>query len=365
MIKFANLQKQNKKYEQALEEACQRVIRSGWYIRGDEVAHFQKEFAEFTGAKYCLGVANGLDALTISLRTWMELGVVNPRDEVIVPANTYIATILAITENDLQPILVEPDLDTFNLAAENIISACTNKTKIILPVHLYGRVAPMDKIKSICQTNNMRILEDCAQAHGARLNGKRVGNWGDAAAFSFYPGKNLGALGDAGAITTSDTEFYAVASEIANYGSKIKYKNERQGVNSRLDEIQAAMLRVKLKFLEEETNIRIKIAKRYCEEINNDKFSLPKFATKHQHVWHLYTILTNDRVRLQKYLKANGIETMIHYPIPPHHQAAFDEFKNLSLAITEDIHRRTLSIPLNPTLSESEIDKIIKVLNKY
>ncbi|MEG1523367.1 MAG: DegT/DnrJ/EryC1/StrS family aminotransferase, partial [Bacteroidales bacterium] len=279
---------------------------------------------------HAIGVANGLDALTLTLKAWLELGRVRPNDEVIVPANTYIASILAISEAGLKPILVEPNESSYNLSIENIKSQITPKTRIILPVHLYGLISPMDEIMSFSRDNNFLVLEDSAQAHGASINSKKAGSWGDAAGFSFYPGKNLGALGDAGAITTNDTELAETVSYLRNYGSRVKYKHEFKGVNSRLDEIQAAFLNVKLKYLDEDTRIRRSIANRYINEINNELIILPKITYEEYHVWHLFVIRVKNRDALQRYLSHNNIQTVIHYPTPPHRQQAYKEFKGLS-----------------------------------
>ncbi|EHB0465229.1 DegT/DnrJ/EryC1/StrS family aminotransferase, partial [Escherichia coli] len=292
MVDFLNLKKINKRQKQDLLEAVERVIDSGWYIMGSELDSFEQEFAIFCQVKYCLGVANGLDALTLVLRAWKEMGKIKDGDEVIVQANTYIASVLAITENNLIPVLVEPDNKSFNLSVENICNAISDKTKVILPVHLYGQISPMKDIMRIARERGLLVLEDCAQAHGAQIEGKRAGSWGDAAGFSFYPGKNLGALGDAGAITTDDEELYKVIKALRNYGSEEKYLNLYKGVNSRLDEIQAAMLRVKLKILNEDIKLRQCIAQRYLKEIKNSFFELPHVENMENHVWHLFVLKT-------------------------------------------------------------------------
>src|SRR5690554_3979049 len=320
MISFLDLKAVNAQHRSELIEACSRVIDSGWYIMGQELKAFEQEFASYCGAKYAIGVANGLDALTLVFRAWKELGRLKEDDEVIVPANTYIASILAITENRLKPILVEPDEHTFNLSPENVRAAITPKTKAILPVHLYGLISPMPELRQIATEHNLLILEDCAQAHGASIDGVKAGNWGDAAGFSFYPGKNLGALGDGGAITTNDNELAEILFALRNYGSHEKYKNLYQGVNSRLDEIQAALLRVKLKYLDEQTSARRSIAKRYLAGITNEKIHLPTVENLDQHVFHLFVIKTPNREKLFDYLKRKNIQTLIHYPIPPHKQ---------------------------------------------
>jgi dTDP-4-amino-4,6-dideoxygalactose transaminase len=365
MIKFLDLEAINSQYSEDLKQACSDVIDSGWYIKGKSVEKFEQEFADFCGTKYCVGVANGLDALTLTLRAWKELGKLSNGDEVIVQANTYIASVLAITENNLVPIFVEPDPYTFNLEPKGIIKAITSKTKVILPVHLYGQISPMDDILAIAKKYDLLILEDCAQSHGAKLNGKKCGGWGDAAAFSFYPGKNLGALGDGGAVTTSDKELESTIKALGNYGSHEKYKNVYQGVNSRLDEIQAAMLSVKLKHLDNETYRRQEIAKSYLDNIKNEYITLPKITTTESHVWHLFVIKTEYRNQLADYLFNNDIQTLIHYPLPPHKQLAYASYNELSLPVTEDIHDRVLSIPISPVMTNSDISVIINVINKF
>ncbi|CAH6921948.1 dTDP-3-amino-3, 6-dideoxy-alpha-D-galactopyranose transaminase [Vibrio chagasii] len=365
MIPFLDLKSINQQYQQELKEACARVIDSGWYIMGNELAAFEQEFAAYCGTQYCLGVANGLDALTLTLRAWKELGRLQAGDEVIVPANTYIASVLAITENDLVPVLVEPDEDTFNLNISNIQNALTEKTKAILPVHLYGQISPMDEIMDLANEHQLLVLEDCAQSHGAQIKDKKCGAWGHAAGFSFYPGKNLGALGDAGAITTNDKELYDVLVALRNYGSHKKYENKYQGVNSRLDEIQAAMLRVKLQYLDKETAHRQHIAQLYLDGINNPKITLPKLAMKEGHVWHLFVLRTSDRSALMEHLVKNGIQTLIHYPTPPHQQAAYKDFSHLSLPLSEKIHEEVLSLPISQLIPEEDVIKIIESVNSY
>ncbi|EJL6296754.1 UDP-4-amino-4-deoxy-L-arabinose--oxoglutarate aminotransferase [Vibrio cholerae] len=365
MIPFLDLKSINQQYQQELKQACARVIDSGWYIQGQELQQFEAEFAAYCGTKHAIGVANGLDALILVLRAWKELGKLQEGDEVIVPANTYIASILAITENRLTPVLVEPDINTYNLSQEGIKAAITPKTKAILPVHLYGLISPMVEIMQIAQEHDLLVLEDCAQAHGAEINGQRAGNWGHAAGFSFYPGKNLGALGDAGAITTNDDQLADILKALRNYGSHKKYENLYQGVNSRLDEIQAAMLSVKLKYLDIDTKRRQYIAHRYCSEINNPHVILPKVIEEKSHVWHLFVIRTKNREKLQNYLSINGIQTLIHYPIPPHKQIAYSSWNCMSKPISEMIHQQVISIPLDPTMDEGSIKKIIHKLNAY
>ncbi|WP_212025320.1 DegT/DnrJ/EryC1/StrS family aminotransferase [Citrobacter portucalensis] len=365
MVDFLNLKKINERQRNELVSALERVIDSGWYIMGEELQAFEREFANFCQVKYSLGVANGLDALTLVLRAWKEMGKLKDGDEVIVQGNTYIASVLAITENNLVPVLVEPDRSTFNLNAANVTAAISNKTKAILPVHLYGRIAPMKEIMDIAKEHSLLILEDCAQSHGAQIEGKKAGCWGDAAGFSFYPGKNLGALGDAGAITTNDKDLYEVVKALRNYGSEEKYLNLYKGVNSRLDEMQAAMLRVKLKMLNHDINIRQRIAQRYLSEIKNPLLELPYVECMDNHVWHLFVLKTEHREKLQIWLKQNGIQSLIHYPIPPHKQQAFKEIVGLSLPLTEELHTQVLSIPMDPTMAEDDISLVINALNGF
>lgn len=365
MIKFLDLQKINSIYQQELKEACNGIIDSGWYIRGNECQEFENEFAEYCGAKYCVGVANGLDALILILRAYKEIGIIQDEDEVIVPSNTYIASILAISQNNLVPVLVEPDINTYLLDVSKIEEKITSKTKVIMPVHLYGQTCQMNEINTIAKKYSLKVIEDSAQAHGAYFEDKRAGNLGDASGFSFYPGKNLGALGDGGAITTDDISLADNVRALANYGSYEKYKNLYKGTNSRLDEIQAAILRVKLKYLDNDVEYRRQIASYYLANIKNDKIILPKLRKQDNHVWHVFVIKTKNRDELQKYLAENDIETVIHYPIPPHHQDAYNEWKNDSYPISEQIHEEVLSLPIGQHLKENDIVKVVKVINKY
>lgn len=363
MIQFLDLRKLNMQYNDEIKNAVGRVLESGWYILGEEVSGFEKDFAKYCGVKHCIGVANGLDALNLIIKAYG----ISEGDEIIVPANTYIASVLAITENGATPILVEPDPISYNIDPEQIEEKITDKTKAILAVHLYGQVANMERINEIASKFNLKVIEDAAQAHGAILKGKRTGNLGDAAGFSFYPGKNLGALGDGGAITTNDDELALKIRALRNYGSHVKYENEFKGVNSRLDEVQAAILKVKLEKLDRDNSYRQKIAGRYMEEINNSKISLPRISNGdlNSHVWHLFVIRTDNRDDLQEYLKNNGVQTVIHYPIPPHKQKAYEELVGLELPITELIHKEVLSLPISPVLEEEEVTKIIELINKY
>ena len=369
MIHFLDLKAINAQYRDELVDACTRVIESGWYIGGSELEQFEQQFAHYCGTKYAIGVANGLDALILTLRAWKELSKLNDGDEVIVPSNTYIASILAITANNLTPILVEPDLNSFNIDPIKIEEAITTKTKVILPVHLYGQLADMPAIMDIAKRHNLLVLEDSAQAHGSSIDGKKAGNWGDASGFSFYPGKNLGALGDAGAITTNDAELAKMLRALRNYGSHEKYKNLVAGINSRLDEIQAAMLDIKLKHLDKEVAHRRNIANLYIQGITNPLLTLPveKISVENYtpHVWHLFVIRLEQRDALQKYLAENGVQTLIHYPIPPHKQQAYEEWNDLSYPIAEKIHSEVLSLPIGPTLSNNDVNKIIQLCNNF
>lgn len=369
MIPFLDLKAINTQYRDQLIAACTRVIDSGWYICGKELEEFEQNFANYCGTRYAIGVANGLDALILTLRAWKELGKLQEGDEVIVPSNTYIASILAISQNNLKPVLVEPDIKTFNIDTKKIEAAITPKTKAILPVHLYGQLAAMPEIMTIAKKYNLLVLEDSAQGHGAEINGQKAGNWGDAAGFSFYPGKNLGALGDGGAITTNDAELAHMLKAIRNYGSHEKYKNLVPGVNSRLDEIQAAILNVKLKFLDQENQHRRHIADLYLKEIQNPAIELPckniDTETYAQHVWHLFVIRTKYREKLQQYLAENGVQTLIHYPIPPHQQQAYQEWNGLSFPVSEQIHAEVLSLPIGPTLSMDEAKQVVQLCNGF
>lgn len=365
MIPFLDLKAINAQYRDELINACTRVIDSGWYVQGTEVSAFEQEFAAYCGTKHAIGVANGLDALILTLRAWKELGKLKEGDEVIVPANTYIASILAITENRLVPVLVEPDLATYNVCPKNIEAAITEKTRVILPVHLYGQLADMPAIMAIAKRYNLLVLEDSAQAHGASIDGKRAGNWGDASGFSFYPGKNLGALGDAGAITTNDDELAQVLRALGNYGSHKKYENLYQGVNSRLDEIQAAMLRVKLSHLDTEIVARRAVAKAYMEGISNPRITLPSWQNEESHVFHLFVIRTNQRTELQQHLLENGVQSLIHYPIPPHQQQAYSQWATQSYPMTEMIHDQVLSLPIGPTIMDKQIIQVVDACNSF
>ena len=365
MIPFLDLKGINAQYRAELIEACTRVIDSGWYIQGNECKEFEKEFAEYCGTKYAIGAGNGLEALILILRAYKELGFMNDGDEIVVPSNTYIASILAISENNLVPVLVEPDINTYLIDPNRIEEKITSKTRAIMPVHLYGQTCEMDKINAMAKKYNLKVVEDSAQSHGAYFKEKRSGNLGDASGFSFYPGKNLGALGDGGAVTTNDDELAQVVRALRNYGSHKKYENLYKGINSRLDEMQAAMLRVKLRYLDNEIEKRREIANYYLENIKNDKLILPTVRAEDNHVWHLFVIRTKERDKLQKYLLENGIQTLIHYPIPPHRQKAYKEWNNQSYSISEQIHNEVLSLPISGVQSLEITQKIVKVNNDF
>jgi dTDP-4-amino-4,6-dideoxygalactose transaminase len=359
MIKFLDLHKLNKPFEAQFLSKTAAFLDKGWYILGDEVKQFEQSFASFSNAKYCIGVGNGLDALVLILKANIALGSLQKGDEVIVPANSYIASILSILQADLKPVFVEPTIETYNIDPNLIKGKITSKTKAILVVHLYGQLAEMDKINAICETHNLLLIEDAAQAHGLTFYGNHT------RAFSFYPGKNLGALGDGGAITTSDANLAEVLFSLRNYGSSKKYHNDYVGVNSRLDELQAAFLNIKLPHLNAENEARKKIAKRYLAEINNTKIVLPNCENFTNHIFHLFVIRTENRDALQDYLYTNGIETIIHYPIPPHKQKALQDYNYLSLPITEKIHEEVLSLPISSVITDEEITHIISTLNTY
>jgi len=371
MIPFLDLKSINAQYREELIEACTNVIDSGCYIQGNECRAFEEEFAAYCGTEHCIGVANGLDALTLIIRAYKEMGVMQEDDEIIVPANTYIASILAISENGLTPVLVEPDIATYNIDLTLIEEKITPKTKAIMAVHLYGQVAAMDEINAIAKKYNLKVIEDSAQVHGAIYNGKRIGNLGDASGFSFYPGKNLGALGDGGAVTTNDDELADTIRALGNYGSQKKYENLYKGTNSRLDEIQAAILRVKLKYLNEDIDKRRKIADYYIQNINNDAIILPladhqsPITNYQSYVWHLFVIRTTKRDEFQKYLLDNGVQTLIHYPLPPHKQEAYKEWNDLGFPITEKIHNEVLSLPISGVQSLEDTRKIVEVINDF
>lgn len=365
MIKFLDLQKINAQYADELKNVAAEVIDSGWYLLGERVKQFENDLISFQEGGNAVAVGNGLDALRLILKAYMELGFMEEGDEVIVPANTYIASVLAISDNKLMPVLVEPDLDTFNLDLNLIESKITPKTKAILVVHLYGRVCWSAELEALAKKHNLKVIEDNAQAISARWNGIRTGNLGDAAGFSFYPGKNLGALGDSGAVTTKDSELAKAIRALANYGSAQKYVNQYQGLNSRMDEIQAAFLNVKLRYVDSETLRRQEIANYYIENIKNDKIILPSAGDSNQHVWHLFVIRTANRDELQSYLLEKGIQTLIHYPIPLYKQECYSDMSNLYLPITELIHEEVLSLPISPVMSKEDVVYICETVNNF
>lgn len=366
MINFLDLQKINLLHQKEIEEKMLQVFRSGWYLFGKEVFDFENNLKDYIGSRHAIGVANGLDALRLIFKAYIELGIIQKGDEVLVPANTYIASFLAITDNGLIPVLVEPSIETYNIDIDKIEEKITSKTKAILIVHLYGQVVFSEKLQTIAKKHDLKIIEDNAQAIGGIWKNTKSGNLGDAAGFSFYPGKNLGALGDAGAVVCKDDRLAAIIRAIANYGAIKKYVNEYKGLNSRLDEVQAGILNVKLAYLTEENYRRRDIARRYCKEINSEKIVLPKLPeNEDEHVWHLFVIRTMEREKFQKYLLDAGIETLIHYPIPPHKQKAYIDMNSLNFPITEKIHEEVLSLPINNVLTDEEISKIISVVNAF
>ena len=366
-VPFLDLKAINARHRAELLEAMTRVLDSGWYILGEEVKAFEAEFAEYVGVPYCIGTSDGLSALILTLRAWKEMGYLKDGDGVAVPANTYIASILAITENRLRPVLVEPDSVTFNLTASGLVSVSDKGVRAVLAVHLYGQLADMPAVAELCRLRGWLLLEDAAQSHGAITSGVRAGAWGDAAAFSFYPGKNLGALGDAGAMTCKDAALAANVRALRNYGSEKKYHNRLRGPNDRLDELQAALLRVKLPHLDVDNARRRELAERYRSGINHNAIQVPTPPLDPMsHVWHLYVVKTAHREALAAHLASKGIQTVIHYPIPPHQQEAYaSEFPGVSLPLTEALHREVLSLPMGPTLTDSEQDRVIVVLNSF
>ena len=351
-------------HEDEINKAISDVVASGWYLNGTAVQRFEEHYRTYIGTQHCVSCGNGLDALHLILRAYKELEQLHDGEEIIVPANTYIATILAITENNLTPVLVEPDITTLEIDDNRIEAAITPRTRAIMLVHLYGRCAYTEKISNICKQHKIKLIEDNAQAHGCTYNGKHTGSLGDAAAHSFYPGKNLGALGDAGAVTTNDLELVKAVRTLGNYGSSRKYVFDYQGKNSRMDEIQAAVLNVKLKYLDKDNARRKEIAHYFEQHIKNDCITIPA-ALNCDNVYHIFPILCTERDRLQEYLKKNGVQTMIHYPIPPHKQKAYKEWNALSFPLTERIHREELSIPCNQTMSLGDAEQIATLLNNF
>lgn len=364
-MKFLDLQQVTEKYSTEIHEVVNRVIDSGWYLQGKENEKFEADYSAYIGTKYTIGVANGLDALIWIFRAYIELGIMQPGDEVIVPANTYIASILAITENGLKPVLVEPDLNTYQIDDTKIEKAITDRTKAILIVHLYGQCAYTDRIGELCRKYDLKLVEDNAQAHGCLYGGRKTGSLGDASGHSFYPGKNLGALGDAGAVTTGDEELAHTVRALANYGSARKYVFKYRGRNSRLDEIQAAVLGVKLLHLDEDNAQRKEIARYYIENIRNPQIIMPQVADWDAHVFHIFPIRCPQRDLLQKYLSDQGVQTIIHYPIPPHQQECYKAWNSLSFPVTEQIHHEELSLPISPVMIEEEVKYVVEILNRF
>lgn len=366
MIKFLDLKKINLERQVEIENKLLSIFRSGWYLLGDEVKTLENNLSKYINSQNVIGVGNGLDALRLIFKAYNELGILQKGDEVLVPANTYIASILSLSDNELVPVLIEPDISTFNIDASKIEQKITSKTKAILIVHLYGRISYSEDIANLARKHNLIIVEDNAQAIGAEFKGIKSGNLGDASGFSFYPGKNLGCIGDGGAVSCKDEKLAEVIRALANYGSREKYINEYKGINSRLDEIQAAVLNVKLKYLDEDNDKRRRIAKQYLKEIYNNKIILPDMPiNEKEHVWHLFVIRSNSRDDFKQYLLDNGIQTLIHYPIPPHKQNAYKEWNSFSYPVTEKIHNEVISLPMSPYLTKTEIEKIIDVINRY
>lgn len=392
MIKFLDLEAVNAVYAAEIEEAVSRATRSGWYLRGEETRRFEEGYARYIGCRHAIGCGNGLDALRLIFRAYMEMGVLHEDDEVIVPANTYIASILAVTDNRLKPVFVEPDMETLQIDDTQIEHAVTSRTRAILIVHLYGRCAYTERIGELCKKYDLLLIEDNAQAHGCmtqltiastRSSGygkqqgnncqlstincqlKKTGSLGHAAGHSFYPGKNLGALGDAGCVTTDDDELAAVVRALGNYGSEEKYVFKYAGYNSRIDEVQAAVLAVKLKYLDEDNGRRAAIAEQYYKGVVNPLIRLPRHIDPGHNVYHLFPVFCDERERLQRYLKDRGVETLIHYPVAPHKQVCYRQYAHLSLPVTEQLHRTELSLPISPVMSSEEVQKVVDIINEF
>lgn len=361
MIKFLDLYKINERYRKKINDRIKQVIDSSQYLQYKQNELFEKHFAQYCGSKHCICCGSGLDALNLTIRGYGF----SYDDEIIVPSNTFIATILAISQNGCRPILVEPDISTYNINPDLIEEKITKKTKAIIVVHLYGQAVQMEKIWDIAKKYNLKIIEDCAQAHGCQYKREKVGNLADAGTFSFYPSKNLGCMSDGGCVTTDDDSLAYKIRAIANYGSDYKYHHIFKGINSKLDEIQAGILDVKLSFLDKDNLRRREIANYYIKNIQNKNIILPKTYDEKSHVWHVFVIRTKTRDFLKKYLEDNGIQTNIHYPIPPHKQLAYKEFENLNLPITEQIHKEVLSLPISPVMSNIEIEKVVETLNAW
>ena len=365
MIKFLDLQQVTAMHSGEISSAVKRVVDSGRYLNGEENERFERNYSDYIGAKHTIGVANGLDALYLILKGYIVMGIMKPGDEVIVPANTFIASILAITQNELVPVFIDPDIETYQIDDSRIENAITKRTRAILIVHLYGQCAYTERIGLICEKYNLKLIEDNAQAHGCLFNGRKTGSLGNAAGHSFYPGKNLGALGDAGAVTTSDDELADVVRALANYGSSKKYVFRYEGRNSRLDEIQASILNVKLKYLDEDNAARKRVAHFYIDGIQNPVIVLPKVRDWEANVFHIFPIRCSHRDALQQYLSGKGVQTLIHYPIPPHKQACYKKWNNLSLPVTEKIHDEELSLPIGPVLADNDVLFTIDIINKW
>ena len=361
MIKFLDLEKVNNRFRAEIDGRIKSILDKGWYLQGEEDKIFEANFAKFCGVKHCIGCANGLDALNLIIRAYGF----GAGDEIIVPANTYIASILAISENGCTPVLVEPSIITYNIDPDLIEEKITAKTKAIMVVHLYGQAVQMEKIREIAKKYNLKIIEDSAQAHGALYKGKMTGNLGDASGFSFYPGKNLGCMGDGGAVTTNDDVLAKKIRAIANYGSDYKYHHIYKGVNSRLDEIQAAVLDIKLAYLKSDNERRREISKYYRENIKNRSIIVPEVYDELSHVWHIFAIRTKNRDKLQQYLEKNDIQTNIHYPTPPHKQGAYKEWENMSYPVSEEIHKTELSLPISPVMTDGEVQKVVEIINEW
>tara|TARA_B100000315_G_C14505323_1_gene554316 strand:- start:205 stop:1323 length:1119 start_codon:yes stop_codon:yes gene_type:complete len=364
-IPFLDLSRVNFHHKKSFIEAMSKVIESGNLILGNAVTEFESQFAEYCGVKYAIGTGNGLDSLILIIRAYKEMNILKEGDEILVPANTYIASILAVSECGLIPVFIEPNIESYNINDDLIEEKINSKTKAIMIVHLYGQISFTKKLKRIATKYNLKIIEDCSQAAGALFHGKKSGSLGHAAGFSFYPTKNLGGLGDAGAVTTSDSELARIIKSLRNYGSTTKYLNEFKGINSRLDEIQASILLIKLKYLDRDNNLRKKIASNYIQTIMNNRLILPIYRNNECHVWHLFVLRTKKRDEFGDYLKHHGIGTLIHYPIPPHKQKAYSEFNEIKYPITEEIHKTTISLPLNVYLDDKEIVRIVQTCNGY
>jgi len=366
IIPFVDVQKINARFETQFKERFQKFLDKGWYILGDEVAQFEAAFASYCSVEHCIGVGNGLDALRLILEGYKRIGRLQKGDEVLVAAHTYIATLLAIEQAGLKPVLIDVNYKTFNFEERLLQNAITQKTKAIMPVHLYGELAPMNTVSAFAKAHDLIVVEDAAQAHGAQdKQGNIAGNLGDAAGFSFYPTKNLGALGDGGAITTNDSTLAQIVRQLRNYGTSSKYINEHIGFNSRLDEIQAAFLSIKLKTLDEDNERRRAIARSYIQNINNSEVTLPHYGTGKSHVFHLFVLRVRNRSHFIDYLKTNGIGTLIHYPIAPHRQRAFEKFKTLQFPIAERLHNEVVSIPISPVMTDEEATQVINAINTY